>query len=155
MSHLFYDFLRVFFALLVSFSLVFVCRTTSLWMSSIISRATWRQGCRITRLEAPHSLAKMAWQAHAAPAEARSTTPLYRMPVPQHTCSLWRTHTNKGCRSSAPSTSSPSAPGELRISKEHCKIISAVFQLVCYMLNHLEPVCSVAFVVTSQWRKNK
>lgn len=109
-------------------------RTTSSWTSSTTSRATWRRGCRVTRLEAPPSPAKMAWRARAAPAEARSTTPLYRMPVPQHTCSLWHTHThtNNACRSSAPSTSSPSAPGELRISKEDGKKNSNVPQLVCY-----------------------
>lgn len=115
MSHLFYDPLSVFLPL--QFLVLFVYRTMSLWMSSITSRATWRRGCRITRLEAPPSPAKMAWRAHAAPVEARSTTALYRMPVPQHTCSLWhtRTHTHKACRSSAPSTSSPSAPGEIRL----------------------------------------
>ena len=111
-------------------------RTTSLWMSSITSRATWRQGCRITHLEAPPCPAKTAWRARAAPAEARSTTPLYRTPVPQHTCSLWhtRTHTNKACRSSAPSTSSPSAPGELRIFNWHGKNKQIPFNLCAMML---------------------
>lgn len=102
MSRLFYD------------SLSFFVRTMSLWTSSITSRATWRRGFRTTLLKAPPSPAKMAWRAPAAAAEARSTTPLYRTPVPLRSCSLWHTntHTNKACRSSAPSTSGPSAPGE-------------------------------------------
>lgn len=92
-----------------------LCRTTSLWTSSITSRATWKAGCRITRPEAPPFPVKTAWRGRAAPGEPRSTTPLYRTPAPQHTCSLWHTltRTHKACRSSAPSTSSLSAPGEI------------------------------------------
>lgn len=88
-------------------------RTMSLWMNSIISRAFWRRGCRVTHPEALPSPARTAWRGRAAPVEARSVTALYRTPALQHTCSLWRTrtHTSKACRSSAPSTSSPSAPG--------------------------------------------
>lgn len=107
-------------------------------MSSITSRATWRRGCRIIRLEAPPSPAEMAWRAPAAPAEARSTTPLYRMPVPQHTCSLWHTHThtNKACKSSAPSISSPSAPGETRTSKRRDKKLVSSCS-ICFQWNIL------------------
>lgn len=110
-------------------SVAFADRITSLWMSSITSRATWKRGCRITHLGAHPSPAKMAWQARAAPVEARSTIPLYRMPVSQHTCSLWRTHTNKGCRSSVPSTSSPSVPGQTN----HSCLLSFIQSIISFI----------------------
>lgn len=112
--------------LAVSLPVLCLCRTTSLWTSSITSRATWKAGCRITRPEAPPFPVKTVWRGRAAPGEPRSTTPLYRTPVPQHTCSLWRTltRTHKACRSSAPSTSSLSAPGEIRVTKSQSSSIS-------------------------------
>lgn len=121
-----------------------LCRTMSLWTSSITSRATWRQGCRITHRKVHPFPAKMAWQAHAAPVEARSTTPLYQTPAPQHTYSLWRTHTNKGCRNSAPFISSPSAPGEIRM-KTTTTPSDSIVHLMCVPVASLWVISSLFY----------
>lgn len=147
--------------LAVSLPVLCLCRTTSLWTSSITSRATWKAVCRITRPEAPPFPVKTAWRGRAAPGEPRSTTPLYRTPVPQHTCSLWHTltRTHKACRSSAPSTSSLSAPGEIRVTKRQSSSIISTWTAQVKLLRlrcllrcaHFPPAKRAIWVFCPNW----